>query len=158
MKKWILILAAMLLILPFGIETRDLQDVPPVAQQIAGKIQLAIQNYKEDKVPEGATLLCDVILMTRPRTLWPEGFAETVDSAKSMFRKGQFSEGVADIKQAIKIFQPEQSTSSGEGDGQVANLARVILNKIESALEKFKAGEADRAVLLILESLALLAP
>ena len=158
MKKWNLILIAIFLILPFGIQTRDVQDIPPVAQQIAEKIQLSIQNYKENMVPEGAALLCDAVLMTRPRDSWPEGFAEAIDSAKIRFSKGEFTEGAGNIRQAIKIFKPEQSPSSPEEDGQIGNLAQSILNKIESAVENFKIGEADKAVLLILESLTLLAP
>ena len=158
MKKWILILAAMFLILPLGIQTRDLQDVPPVAQQIANKTQLAIQNYKEDKLLEGATLLCDVVLMTRPLNSWPEGFAGAIDSARSTFQKGQFSEGVGHVKRAIKIFKPDYSSSPEEGGGSLAPIAQLILNKIESAIENFKTDDADQAVLLILESLALLSP
>jgi len=158
MREWKWILIAITLILPSWIQARVLQEVPPIAQQIADKTQQAIQNYKEDKVPDGATLLCDVILMTRPRTSWPEGFTGAIDSARNTFQKGQFSEGVGHIKQAIKILKPEYPTSPEEGDGSLADIAKLILNKIETAIEKFKAGDADQAVLLILESLALLSP
>jgi hypothetical protein len=158
MKKWIPILLGMVLFLPSRIQTRVLQDIPPLAQQISEKMQLAIQNYKEDKVPEGATLLCDVVLMTRPRTSWPEGFVGAVDSAKKTFQKGQFSEGIGYIKQAITIFRPEYPTFAEEGSRSPANIAKLILNKIESAIENLKAGDADQAVILILESLTLLSP
>lgn len=146
------------LILSISCQGQPHEEVPPVAQQIAEKIQQAVQSYKEDKVIEGAALLCDVVLMTRPRTSWPEGFAEAVDSAKGNFQTTNFSEGVGFIEKAIKIFKPDYLTSSSEDTGQVASIAQVILNKIEYAVENFKAGNADQAVLLILESLTLLAP
>ena len=148
----------MALILPFLVQARVLQDVPPIAQQIADKIQTAIRNYKEDRVPEGATLLCDVVLMTRPRTSWPEGFAGAVDSARDSFQKAALSEGVGHVKRAIRIFKPDYSVSSGQGGGSIGAIAQLILNKIEAAIENFKAGDADQAVLLIMESLALLSP
>ena len=158
MKKWIWLPLIMALILSISCQEQPQEEAPLVAKQIAEKIQQAVQSYKDDKVIEGAALLCDVILMTRPRTSWPEGFVEAVDSAKGSFQKTNFSEGVGFIEKAIKIFKPDYLTSSGEDTGQVANVAQVALSKIESAVENFKAGNADQAVLLILESLTLLVP
>jgi hypothetical protein len=158
MRKRIPIIIGVVLILPLWFQARVLQDIPPLAQQIAEKMQLAIQNYKEDKVPEGATLLCDVVLMTRPRTSWPEGYAEAIDSAKDSFQKAAFSEGVGHIKRAIKIFKTDYSDSSDKDSGSIGAIAQLILNKIETAIETFKSGNTDQAVLLILESLVLLSP
>ena len=158
MRKWNVLLVVGILVLPFWVQAHVFQDVPPVAQQISEKIQLAIQNYKEDKIPEGAILLCDVVLSTRPRTSWPDGFAETIDSARNIFQKGQLAEGIGHIKRAIEIFKPDHETSSEKGDGSMAAITQLVLNKIESAVENFKSGDADLAVLLILESLTLLSP
>jgi hypothetical protein len=158
MKKWIGIPLMMALLIPISSQGQPQEEVPPLAQQIAENIQQAVQSYKNDEVVKGATILCDVVLMTRPSSAWPEGFTEALDSAKDSFQKTNFSEGVASIKKAIKIFKPDYLTSSEESTGQLANIAQIILNKIESAVENFKVGNADQAVLLILESLTLLSP
>ena len=158
MKRWILIIVVMVFILPFCLLACNSQDVPPVAQQIAEKIELAIQNYKENRVPEGAILLCDVVLMTRPLDSWPEGFAGEMDSAKSSFQKADFSDGVGHVTQAIKIFSPDSSLLAQGESGVPGPLAQIILNKLETSIENFKAGDADQAVMKILESLSLLSP
>ena len=158
MKKWIWIPLLMVLILLQSTMGQSQEKIPPVAQQIAEKIQMAIQSYKVDKVVEGATLLCDIILMTRPYTSWPQGFLEAIDFARGSFQETNFSEGVGSIKKAIEIFEPDSTPSSGDAEGPVGNISKVILNKLETAIENFKVGNVDQAVLLILESLALLTP
>lgn len=158
MRKWNLVFLTAGLILTSWAQARIGQDVPPVAQQVAEKIQTAIQNYKDGKIPEGAASLCDVVLKTRPASSWPGGFEAAMGSARGMFLKGQFSEGVGFVRQAIKLFKPDYEEAPAEGSGSTAGLAQLALNKIESALENFKTGNADQAVLLILESLTLLGP
>ena len=158
MKKWILIPLVVTLILPLCTQGLITQEVPPVVQEIANKIQQAVQSYRDDKVIEGATLLCDVVLMTRPRSSWPEGFAEAVDSAKDSFQKANFPEGVGHVKKAITIFKPGKTSPSSKDAGQLGSVAQAIMNTIRSAVENFQAGNADLGVLQILESLALLAP
>ena len=158
MNKWIVFLASGVLILPLCLPARNLQEVPALAQQILDMTQKAIQNYKEDNVTEGATLLCDVVLMTRPRDSWPEGFFGALGSARESFRNAAFPEGVSHIKRAINIHKPDHMDMSAVTSGSKAAIAQLILTKIESAIENFKTGDADSAVLLILESLALLNP
>ena len=158
MRKSKALLLSVGLILPLWIQARNFQDVPPLAQMIAENLQAAIQNYKDDQVPEGAMLLCDVILMTRPEASWPEGFTDAVDSAKDFFERAAFSEGAGYIKRAMKIFNPDYSEPSDQSGGSMAAIGRLILNKINTAIENFKAGDADQGVLSILESLALLGP
>ena len=157
MKKriWMLIMMPLVLVIS---SLGQPQELPPLAQQICEKTQQAILYYKENNVIKGAALLCDVVLMVRPRTSWPDGFTEAVETAKGSFLKANFSNGVGSIKKAIIIFKPDYSRPSYDKTGQVANIAQLTLEKIKSALEKFKAGNADQAVLLILESLILLSP
>lgn len=158
MNKWIVLLALGILTLPLWMQARELQEVPALAQQILDMTQRAIQNFKDDNVSEGATLLCDVVLMTRPRESWPEGFSGAMDSARNSFRNADFPEGVSHIKKAIKIHNSDYAETSGETDGSMAAIGRLILKKIEAAIENFKEGDTDSAVLSILESLALLSP
>ena len=148
----------MLLVLVISTQGRTQEEIPPLGQRIAENIQQAVLNYKDNNVIEGAALLCDVVLMVRPRTSWPDCFTEAIEMAKDSFLKADFSQGVGSIKEAIMIFKPDYSTPSSEKTAQAANIAQLTLDKIKSANENFKAGNADIAVLLILESLILLSP
>jgi len=148
----------MLLVLVISIQGRTQKEIPPLGQRIAENTQQAVLNYKDSNVIEGAARLCDVVLMVRPRTSWPDGFTKAIETAKDSFLKADFSKGVGSIKRAIMIFRPDYSTLSSEKIGHVTNIAQLTLDKIKSANENFKAGNADQAVLLILESLILLSP
>lgn len=158
MKKWIWIPVVISLILPMCSQKQATEEIPPVAEEMANKISLAIKNFEEGSVSEGAPQLLDVVLLTRPRSSWPDGFADAVESAKSSFKENNFSEGIDSVKKALKLFNPDMTEQTGETEGRITNLAEILRNKIQSATEKLKEGEADQAVILILESLLLLGP
>ena len=158
MKKWIWIPVVISLILPMCNQKQATEEIPPVAQEAADKISLAIKNFEEGSVSEGAPQLLDVILLTRPRSSWPDGFVEGVESAKSSFKENNLPEGIDGVKKAVKLFNPDMTEQSGETEGRNINLAEILLIKIQSAAEKLKEGEVDQAVILILESLLLLGP
>ncbi|NQT80625.1 MAG: hypothetical protein HQ555_09590 [Candidatus Aminicenantes bacterium] len=158
MKRWIWISLVISLILPLCGQDQRKEEIPPLAQEIANKISLALQKFEKGRATEGVPLLLDVILLTRPRSSWPDGFAGAIESAKDSFQNANYSEGTGYVKQAMGLFEPDKPRHIERNNGQISNIADTILNKIQSALEGFKTGNADQAVILILESLALLGP
>ena len=154
------IMALMIVLIFSNLGLGSLQeDIPSLAQIISEKMTTAVENFKEGKASEGALLLLDVVKLTRPESAWPEGFIDRIDTAEQAFKDNDFVCAVSEVKRALDLVIPEYPPiAPSDDEDQVSNLAKAILSKIQSAGAFFKMGNADRAVILILEALLLLGP
>jgi len=180
MKKWIWIAVLILIIILFSCQKKqepvsvakaeDTEKIYPVAQEVENKISSAVANLAEGKVVEGAQLLLDAVLLTQPGEYMPEGFEEKILMAKDQFRSGNMGNALESISDALLIIKPssdktvEEDTKEPEESEQVqkreevAPVAELVRNKIFAAHDQFQEGNADKGVILILESLLLIGP
>ena len=132
--------------------------VAAIAQTIANKLDLAVENLEKGQVSEGAVLLLDSVLLAKPRDQWPEGFTDNILSAKENFKTGNLSDAVGDVTDSLDLIQqPEETEQPAEG-GEIAPIAAVMKGKITEAKEEFKKGNVDGGVASILEALQLFSP
>jgi len=185
MKKWIWISIFILLIFLLFCQKQtreeraslekpqDTEKIASIAQEVETKTSLAISNFAEGKVDEGANLLLDAILLTRPSGSWPDNFENSILTAKKQFQEGNIQKGVGLISDALQLIKPatdmpKEKTEEEPKDveqiqtkdepSQIAPIAKLIRDKISAARGEFKDGNADKGVILILESLLLISP
>lgn len=181
MKKWIWIPILIIIILLLGCQKQDKEEstsldpskekeeIYPVAQEVQAKILASLDNLEQGNVAQGAGLLLEAVLLTRPSEDMPPGFEDKIKEAKEQFQRGNFKEGVELVSGARLLIKPETdmlekkekeylgAEQALEKD-EIAPIAEIFRNKILAAQDQFKKGSADEGVLLILEALQLLAP
>lgn len=178
MKKWLWIPILIVLIIllscqkkqePVSVEKpEDTEKIYPVAQEVDNKISSAVTNLAEGKVAEGAQLLLDAVLLTKPSEHMPEGFEEKILMAKDQFQSGDMGNALESISDALQLIklpaeleaekkEPKEAEQVPESE-EVPPIAELIRDKILAAREQFKEGKADKGVVLILESLLLFGP
>jgi len=170
MKKYIWIPVLLLFFILFSCQKKNKEDPFPVAQEIENKISSAVNKIANGNVAEGAELLLDVILLTRPSEFMPEGFENKIIAAKEQFRGGNLNEGVGTIHEALLIITSDEDLKGGrekdvlsgeayvQKEDEVPSLAVIVKDKIMSAKAHFKEGEAEEGIELILEALSLFGP
>ncbi len=134
------------------------EEIAAVAQTIANNLDLAVESLEKGQIGEGAGLLLDSILLVKPHDQWPEGFVDSVSSAKDNFTTGNFSDAVGDVNNALDLIKQREEVEQPKESGEIAPLAAVMKEKIAEAKEGFKQGDADGGVISILEALQLFAP
>lgn len=182
MKKWMWISIFILLIFllfcqkqnqeqPASIENpQEPEKISSIAQEIENNIQSAISSLAEGKVDEGANLLLDAVLLTRPSGSWPDNFENSIQEAKEQFQDMNIQKGVELISDALQLMKPAPETTKEKAKEETkeikqvqkrdkpAPVAQLIRDKILRARKEFKEGNADKGVILLLESLLLFSP
>jgi len=180
MKNWIWIAVLILVIILFSCQkkqepaevekSQEEEKIFPVAQEVENKISSAVANLEEGKVVEGAQLLLDAVLLTKPGEYMPEGFEGKILMAKDQFQSGNMGDALESISDALQLIKPPSDTTGQEDTEEpkeaeqvqkrevVAPVAELVRNKILAASEQFKEGNANQGVILILESLLFLGP
>ena len=162
MKKWlwIALLVVLLIILSCKKEKMEMEDM----------LHSAMDNLAAGKASEGANLLIDAVLLTRPQVEMPDDFKEKLLSAKNHFQSQEFSKGSGLVSEALVLFKsgleeggqpPGQESSEVTATGteqQVFPVAQKVKENIMQAMKEFKFGNQDIGVILILESLVLFGP
>lgn len=185
MKKLILIPVFILIIMLLSCQKQNKEElvslekaqekerIAPIAQEVDNRISSAIDNIAKGNITEGANLLLEVVLLTKPSEYMPGNFEETVLAAMEKFQEGNIHKGVELVSEALVIIKSDSEIKE-EGDraepkdvGQpqkkdepppIAPIAEMVRNKILAAREEFKKGNADKGVILILEALQLFSP
>jgi hypothetical protein len=182
MKKWMWIAILALLVILFSCQKQNKEELAslekaqkkeeifPVAQEVENKILSAISNFEKGKASEGADLLLDAILLTKPGEYMPEGFENKILSAKERFQQGNYGKAgvlISDALLLIKSGSDVTDTKEKKDPRSVEHIQRkeksspvaeLVRNKILAAREEFKKGNADKGVELLLESLQYLSP
>lgn len=185
MKKWIWITIFILIIFLLFCQkqareeqaslekAQDAEKIASIAQEVDNKTSLAISNFEEGKVDEGANLLLDAILLTRPGGSWPGNFENSILTAKEQFQEGNIQKGVELISDALQLIRPAtdipiekakkepkdvERVQKKDEPAHIAPIAEIMRDKILAAREEFKEGNADKGVILILEALQLFSP
>jgi hypothetical protein len=156
-KPWILCLGAVFALLLLGPYSAQ-AETPSLAKMISEKMDNAVVSYKQGRFADGALLLLDVVKMTRPEKAWPAGFDDEIDAVTAALKNNDLAGGTSHVKAALGIFRPGYSFPAANEEGPISNIAEAVLSKIQTAKNSFKIGDADAAVVQILESLLLLAP
>ena len=173
---WIAILIVLIILLscqkkqePVSVEKpEDTEKIYPISQEVDNKISSAVTNLAEGKAVEGAQLLLDAVLLTKPSEYMPEGFEEKILMAKDQFQSGDMGNALESISDALLLVKLPADTTAVKEEPKKAEqvpereevppIAELIRGKILAAREQFKEGKADKGVVLILESLLLFAP
>ena len=152
---------------------QDAEKIASIAQEVDNKTSLAISNFAEGKVGEGANLMLDAILLTRPSGSWPDNFENSILAAKEQFQEGNIQKGVELISDALQLMKPStdipvekakkepedvEKVQEKDEPSRIAPIAGIMRDKILAAREQFKEGNADKGVILILEALQLFSP
>ncbi len=104
-----------------------------------------------------------------PVEMQPAPIAQTVRSnleqALQEFEQGNAQKGAELVRQSIDLVYPEgnepsleetKTEAEAQTEGKAAPVAQMVRLKIQEAIKKFEAGEAEEAVKLLQESLALI--
>ena len=148
-------------------KTQD-EEVFPVAQEVEKKLLSAIDQLANGRVVEGAGLLLDVVLLTKPGEYMPEGFENRILSAKSQFLSGNYKNAVELVSESLLLIKPAKDTPGDKENPANAEqapkkdeafpVAEKIKSYILSAMDEFKEGNVKQGVILILEALLLFGP
>ncbi len=175
MKKWIIVPAICLLLLsacskgdspePAEEATAPAEEsIGAVAAQIAANLDDAKASLSEGEIAKGLGMLLDVTLLTRPEDQLPEGFKETITSAREAFNRMDFAAGGESVAEAWQIWSSETGLSSetraGEAEAErtPAPVAEGMSKLIDASKEDFKQGLANEGVAKILQALLLISP
>jgi len=182
MKKWMLIPLLILIVIILIscqkqkkeeqaiLEKPQEEEIFPVAEEVENKILSAMDNLAQGKVGEGANLLLDVVLLTKPREQIPDDFENIILAAKDQFQSGNIAEGSELASEALHLYKSATEVTEEKSREKSIELeqepkkeepspvAENVRDNILSAREEFKKGNADKGVILILESLSLFAP
>jgi predicted negative regulator of RcsB-dependent stress response len=107
----------------------------------------------------------------KPMEMQPAPIAQTVrgslEQALREFEQGNAEKGAELIRQSIALVYPEgneppleesETEAEAQTEGEVAPVAQMVRGRIQEAMKKFEAGEAEEAVKLLQEALALIHP
>jgi len=185
MKKWILIAILILIIILLSCQKQKIEEPTvsekakgkeksyPIAEEIGNNLFSALDQLDKGNIDKGTKLLLDAVLLTRPSENMPEGFENKILAAKDRFQQRNYAEAVEFISEALLIFRTSadlpaekdkeektdiEQTQKKEEPFQIAPIAELMRSKILAAIDEFKIGNADKGVILILESLQLFSP
>ncbi|TET19571.1 MAG: hypothetical protein E3J76_06580 [Candidatus Aminicenantes bacterium] len=185
MKKWILIAILILIIILLSCQKQNIEEPAvlekakereesyPIAEKIRTNLLTALDQLEKGNIDKGTELLLDAVLLTSPSENMPEGFENKIFASTDQFQQKNYTEAVELVTEALLIFKAgadlpgekdkEERTDIGQAQkkeelSQIAPLAELMRSKILSAMDEFKIGNADKGVILILESLQLFAP
>jgi len=136
--------------------------VAPLAQNVDTILTAAVSRIENSEVSQGVLLLLDAIMATRPTELWPNGFVQTIAVCRDHFQKNDFRSGGEAASRALATLGFSANPASPQGtsatSGQIPPLAERVKAGIVAAKEEFKKGNADDGVVIILQTLQMLAP
>ena len=172
MKQLLIILVAGLLIAACGDGREETPqsgepveaggEITPVARTIAGSFDAAVERISLGDASGGVGLLLDIPLMTGPEQSLPAGFKQHIEQARTAFAANDRAAFAAALRAALLAWIPDWSEDRkplpGGKNHEPAPLARVFLDRIHSARELMKKGEAEPAVTVLLEALLLIQP
>lgn len=157
MKKgiWILVFVAIIIIVSCQRQNKNVsgslentqqkEEVSAVAEIISANILSAMDELKNGKVAEGADLLLEAVLLTKPEEYMVEGFEKKISSARHQFQDRNIAEGVKLVSEALLMIE-----SSGEAleekekeklekveqiqkNDELPPIAEIVINKILAA-------------------------
>jgi hypothetical protein len=146
------------------------EEIFPVAQEVDNKILSALGNFEKGKASEGADSLLEAILLTKPSEYMAEGFENKILSAKEQFQHGNYGKAGELISEALLLIKSGSDITDTKDKkepkavehiqrkDEPSPIAELVRNKILAAREEFKKGNADKGVILLLESLQYLGP
>lgn len=182
MKKGIWILVSIVIIIMISCQgqnkdvsraledTQQKEEVYAVAERINANILSAMDELKKGKVNEGADLLLEAVLLTKPEEYMVEGFEKKISAARHQFQDRNIREGVKLVSEALLMIESGEEALEGkekEGLEEVEQtqkkaepppVAEIVSNKILAAHQEFQKGNADKGVVLLLQSLQLFGP
>ena len=141
-----------------------------VAEKINSSLLSAQDAMKKGDVSEGADFLLEAVLLTKPKEYMPEGFENTILSARAKFQDGEIGAGVSLVSDAYRMIKSgrnpsEEASEKEQKDVENAQkkevptpVAEIIKNKIEEARQEFQKGDVDKAISRLLESILLFSP
>jgi hypothetical protein len=185
MKKWMLIAILILIIVLLSCQkqketeqtvlekAKGKEESYPIAEKINTNLLAALGQLEIGNVDKGTEMLLDAVLLTRPSENMPQGFENKILAAKARFQQRNHAEAVELISEALMIFKTSvdlpsekdkkertdiEQTQEKEEPPQIAPISEIMRSKILAAIDEFKKGNADKGVILILESLQLFGP
>ncbi len=170
MKKWLWVPILVILFFLFCCKNQDKagqenvvtqsgsEAFAAIAQKVKTNLDLAVENLAQGQVGDGARLLLDSVLLVKPHDQWPAGFADDVSTAKEHFASGNIPDALGCVSKALDLIKPSENDEPSVESGEIASVASLMKEKISEVKEEFEKGNADKGVILILESLQLLAP
>lgn len=145
-------------VLLIGVVGYSAENSSPVAKGIEQALTNSLDQIKAGKTGQGIAGLLDVLMVTRPESSWPKGFAQNIKVAKELFLKGEIIGGVEKVSIAKQILKPAQETPSDKKESKVVKLGEIFQNNINQVKVHFQKGEADEGVILLLSTVEILAP
>ena len=146
-------------------DTQEQEEPYAVAEKINSNILSAMDELKNGKIAEGADLLLEAVLLTKPREYMPEGFENVISSARDQFQEGNVSKGVELVSDALQMIQPSREEKEELKDMEQIEkkvepppIAEIVSQKVSAAHQEFQKGNADKGVVLLLESIRLFGP
>jgi hypothetical protein len=150
--------------------TQQKEEVFAVAERINANILSAMDELKNGKVAEGAELLLEAVLLTKPEEFMVEGFEEKISSARHQFQDRNITKGVELVSEALRMIESGdedlermekvelEKVEQIQKEDELPPLAEIVKNKILAAHQEFQKGNADKGVVLLLESIRLFGP
>ena len=129
-----------------------------------------MDEFKNGNVIDGADLLLEVVLLTKPKEYMPEGFENKISLARDKFHDRNLNEGIKLVSEALLMIESSGNTLEGKGKEELKQVAQIqekdnippiaeiVNHKILAAHQQFQSGNADKGVVLLLESLQLFGP
>lgn len=151
-------------------DTQQKEEVYAVAERINANILSAMDELKNGNVNEGADLLLEAILLTKPEEYMVEGFEKKILSARHQFQDRNIREGVKLVSEALLMLESGEEALEGKGKEELGKveqiqqkdelplIAEIVSQKISAAHQEFQKGKADKGVVLLLESIQLFGP
>lgn len=88
----------------FGTLENTQEEQPyAVTEKMNSNILSAMDKLKNGNVIEGADLLLEAVLLTKPTEYMPEGFENKISLARDQFHDGNLSEGIKLVSEALLI-------------------------------------------------------
>jgi len=170
MKKWMLFIVVLVFVFGCGqgekeeapeAEVVSKETVAPISQEIDGNFEGAMDSIAGGEIGRGIGMLLDITLLTGPVSDLPEGFKDRIEQARASYQADDMAAGGEHVRQALKIWNPsgvEEAVSGNVETGMPGPVAQIFRDKILTARESMKQGDAKTAVATILEALLLLSP
>lgn len=150
--------------------TQQKDEVYAVAERINANIFSAMDELKNGNVAESAELLLEAVLLTKPEEYMVEGFEKKISSARHQFQDRNITEGVELVSEALRMIESGEEPLERKEKEELEKveriqkkdepppLAEIVKNKILAAHQEFQKGNADKGVVLLLESIQLFGP
>ena len=151
-------------------DSQQKEEAYAVAERINSNILSAMDELKKGKVNEGADLLFEAVLLTRPEEYMVVGFEKKISSARHQFQDRNIREGVKLVSEALLMIESGEEALEGkereelekveqiQQKDELPPIAEIVSSKILAAHQEFQKGNADKGVVLLLESIQLFGP